>query len=93
MSTERLNERHLAVLQGYANGRTTKELCAELGYAEGWVWDLAMQARRVLGATTTPQAVALAMSLGLIEVEHGQGARLRRARHLALQLADLLDPA
>ena len=88
---DRLAERHLAMLQGYADGLTTEEVAEAMDRKVSTVWDLAMQARRTLGAATTTQAVALAISLGYIEVEHGQGPRLRRARDLVRQAAALLE--
>jgi DNA-binding NarL/FixJ family response regulator len=89
-SRDNLADRHLAVLQGYADGLTTEEVAKRLGYAHKTVWDVSMQARRTLGAATTTQAVVLAMSLGLIEVEHGQGMRLRRVREHAASIVSLL---
>lgn len=82
--SEVLSPRHVQVLSGLAAGQTPAEVAKDLGIGQSRVWQLAMEARQVLGASTTAHVVALAMSLGLIEVEHGQGGRLRRAReHLA----------
>lgn len=84
MSSDDLNARQVELLTGFANGQTPEDMAEAMGVTRSYVWQLAMQARRTLGATTTTQAACIAQALGLVQVEHGQGARLRRAReHLS----------
>lgn len=90
---EQLAPRHVAVLQAYAEGLTTEQVAGRLGYKVKTVWDLSGQARQVLGAATTVQAVVQALELGLIRSEHGQGSRLAHARALLAEATALMAPS
>lgn len=92
MATERfrLTDRHLELLQGLADGMDNADLREALGVSKYRIWDLSQEVRSILGASTTIHAVVLAVELGLIETEHGQGGRLKRVREHASAISELL---
>lgn len=61
-----LSPLQLALLRGAADGRTQAEVAAELHYSTAYAKETLEDARRLLGARTTTQAVARAIQLQLV---------------------------
>lgn len=85
-----LSPRQTEVLTLVARGYRHDEIAEVLGTPRDNVKYLLRHARESLGARTTAHAVAVAVALGLVEIDTGQGARIRAAReHLATALRHL----
>lgn len=88
--TDRLDSRHLNVLDGLARGDSLDELADRLDASRRWVTKMQAEAVELLGARNGTHAVALAVALGFIDVDHGQHRRIARARRYLAEAAALL---
>ena len=64
-----LAECEIAVLRLVAVGTPVKAISKELGITKGSVRNYTYRARKKLGATSTTHAVAIAMQIGLLQIE------------------------
>lgn len=85
-----LTDNQRRVLEGLAAGDDVEQIAGRLQVTAGRVHQITAAAREQLGARTTHQAVATAAAVGLITVDHGQGAKLRRAREHLVAAARLM---
>jgi DNA-binding CsgD family transcriptional regulator len=85
-----LTDQQRRVIEGLAGGDDVDQIAVRLGVTAGRVHQVTAAAREQLGARTTLQAVATAAAIGLITVDHGQGAKLRRAREHLVAAARLM---
>jgi DNA-binding CsgD family transcriptional regulator len=66
MEATMLTSRERQVLQGLADGMTVKEICLALGISRRWCAELVARSRRKMGASTSNEALALAVALGVV---------------------------
>jgi DNA-binding CsgD family transcriptional regulator len=77
-----LTDLQLQILGDYANGMTTEEIAKERFYTSGTVLSMIHRVRVKLGATTTANAVARALTLGIIREPQIENADYWRAKNM-----------
>ena len=88
-----LTAEQLEVLQALALGlRTSSAVARHMGVSPVTIRKRLERARERLGAESTYEAIAICAAIGLVEVRHGQDARMIQAQRHMQMAVRLLQP-